>query len=132
MSLVEIIPTDGEIKTREDYDRVVQLWHTQARDDFWAFRKFMRPDMVWGWFIEDVWLHLQQFYLDMCMGLRPKLALMAPLQHGKSWTVTDFAAWMAGKRPVCKTIFASFSDDLGVSTNLDVKRMIQSETYRQD
>ena len=57
MSLVELIPASGEIKTREDYDHVVQLWHAQARDSFWAFRKFMRPDMVWGWFVEDVALH---------------------------------------------------------------------------
>ena len=124
MSLVELIPTSGEIKTREDYDHVVQLWHVQARDSFWAFRKFMRPDMVWGWFVEDVALHLQQFYRDMCAGKRPKLAILAPPQHGKSWTVTDFAAWMAGKRPDFKTIFASFSDDLGVRTNLDVKRLV--------
>jgi hypothetical protein len=39
---------------------------------------------------------LQRFYEDMLAGRRPKLAIMAPPQHGKSWAATDFAAWVAG------------------------------------
>ena len=37
---------------------------------------------------------------------------------------------MAGKNPNLKTIFASYSDDLGMRTNLDLQRMFMSPAYR--
>jgi hypothetical protein len=46
------------------------------------------------------------------------------LQHGKSWAATDFIAWVAGHNPDLKTIFASYSDELGTRTNLDLQRMM--------
>ena len=55
----------------------------EAREHFVAFRQYMRPDAVWNWWTQDVALELQQFYDDMVAGRRPKLALMAPPQHGK-------------------------------------------------
>ena len=69
---------------------------------------------------------MQRFYRDLTEGRRPKLALMAPPQHGKSWTVWDFIAWIAGKHPSSKTIFGSYSDDLGVECNRDLQRTIKS------
>jgi hypothetical protein len=50
-------------------------------------------------------------------------------QHGKTEQVTDFLAWIAGKRPDLKTIFASYSDELGVKVNRDVQRIMTSERY---
>jgi hypothetical protein len=35
---------------------------------------------------------------------------MAHPQSGKSMATTDFIAWVAGKNPELKTIFASYSD----------------------
>ena len=102
----------------------------EARSNFWAFRRYMRPEMLWGWWVEQVAVELQQFYLDLVAGKRPQLALMAPPQHGKSWAATDFIAWVAGKNPNLKTIFASYSDDLGMRTNLDLQRMFMSPAYR--
>jgi hypothetical protein len=55
----------------------------------------MRPTMQWGWWVEMLCLELQQFYEDLAAGLRPRLAIMAPPQHGKSWAATDFIAWVA-------------------------------------
>jgi hypothetical protein len=54
-----------------------------------------------------------------------------PPQTGKSWTVTDFIAWVAGNSPDKKTIFGSFSDDLGVRTNLDLQRIMATRRYRK-
>jgi predicted phage terminase large subunit-like protein len=102
----------------------------EARRNFWAFRRYMRPGMLWGWWAEQVAVELQHFYLDLVAGKRPQLALMAPPQHGKSWAATDFIAWVAGKNPNLKTIFASYSDDLGMRTNLDLQRMFMSPAYR--
>ena len=68
----------------------------------------------------------------MVAGKRPQLALMAPPQHGKSWAATELMAWVAGKNPNLKTIFASYSEDLGTRTNLDLQRMFMSPAYRSD
>jgi predicted phage terminase large subunit-like protein len=102
----------------------------EARDWFFAFRRRMRPTMLWGWWCEEVALELQEFYADFVAGKRPKLALMTPPQHGKSWTALDFIAWVAGKNPDWKTIFASYSDELGTRTNLELQRMLGSPAYR--
>jgi predicted phage terminase large subunit-like protein len=73
---------------------------------------------------------LQEFYQDFAAGRRPRLAIEAPPQHGKSWAATDFMAWVAGKNADLKTIFASYSDDLGVRTNLDLQRIVQSPNFQ--
>ena len=69
--------------------------------------------MLWGWWVELVAVELQKFYQDFVAGRRPRLALMAPPQHGKSLTAIDFIAWISGKNPDIKTIFASYSAELG-------------------
>ena len=50
---------------------------------------------------------LQNFYENLIAGKRPRLAISAPPQHGKSWAATDFMSWVAGKNPDLKIIFAS-------------------------
>jgi hypothetical protein len=81
-----------------------------------------------GW-QHDVADELQRFYRSLINGERPKLVLMAPPQHGKTEQVTDFLAWIAGKRPDLKAIFASYSDELGVKVNRDLQRIMTSERY---
>jgi hypothetical protein len=69
----------------------------EARESFWAFRKNLRyGTMLSGWWVELVAVELQQFYEDFAAGRRPKLALTAPPQHGKSGTAIDFTAWSSG------------------------------------
>jgi hypothetical protein len=102
-----------------------------AREDFGVFRRVVRPDMLWGWWLDEIARELQQFYIDLLAGRRPKLALMAPAQHGKSWTVRDFIVWVAGRNPDLKTLFASYSDQLGVDCNRHVGRTIKSATYHK-
>jgi len=106
------------------------LGAAQARDSFYAFRRMVRPGMLRGWFVESVELELQRFYKELAAGKRPQLALMAPPQHGKSWAVTDFIAWAIGKNPDWKTIFASYSAELGIRTNVALQRMLTSENYQ--
>jgi predicted phage terminase large subunit-like protein len=113
-----------------DIELLIELACGKARDRFADFRRLMRPGMLCGWWTQEVAQHLQQFYEDLRAGRRPKLALMAPPQIGKSSAVTDFIAWMAGKDPDLKTIFASYSDELGIRTNVEIQRMIQQPSYR--
>jgi predicted phage terminase large subunit-like protein len=66
----------------------------------------------------------------MKRGTRPLWVLEAPPQHGKSRTLTDFAAWLAGKEPDWRTIYASFSSDLGDKANAAMQRTLDSDNFK--
>lgn len=102
----------------------------QARASFWAYRQYIDPRMVRGWFQRTVARELQWFYDEMKAGLRPKLFIAAPPQHGKSLSVTDFIAWMAGQDPDLQIIYTSFSDRLGVRANLRLQRAYDHPRYQ--
>jgi predicted phage terminase large subunit-like protein len=102
----------------------------EARENFWAFRRYIRSNMLWGWWVEKVSIELQMFYGDIIAGKRPTLVMMTPPQHGKTTAAEDFIAWLAGKKPDWKTIYASYGDELGVQRNLNLQRTIQSPRYR--
>jgi predicted phage terminase large subunit-like protein len=114
----------------DDVELAAEQAACEARQNFWAFRRYMRPDMLWGWWVEEVSIELQRFYRDVVAGKRPTLVLMTPPQHGKTTAAEDFIAWLAGKHPDWKTIYASYSDELGVQRNLNLQRTIQSPRYR--
>ena len=91
----------------------------------------MRPKMLENWWTDALAEAMQQFYADLVAGKRPNLAIGAPPQHGKSWAATDFISWVAGKNPDLKIIFASYSDDLGMRTNLDLQRLFEMPQYQR-
>ncbi len=117
--------------TRDDADAYSEYYNAVAREDFNFYRSRVRVGAKWNWFTKDLNAHLQQFYCDFVAGKRPKLVISTPPQHGKSWAAEDFIAWVAGNRPMYKTIFASFSQDLGVRCNIALQRTLQSARYRQ-
>lgn len=119
------------IDDSEKADAAAQYIYANARAKFYVFRQFIRPGMMWNWWTEEVALELQRFYEKFMLGLRPKLALMAPPQHGKSWTAEDFLAWIAGKNPELRSVFSSYSEDLGVRTNSYLQRTLQSDLFKQ-
>jgi predicted phage terminase large subunit-like protein len=102
----------------------------EARKDFWAFRQYQHPGLILGWWQRDAAMHLQQFAADLITGKRPKLIIQAPPQHGKSETIIDFIAWLSGRYPHLKTIFASFSERLGVRANMALQRIFETDRYR--
>jgi predicted phage terminase large subunit-like protein len=101
-----------------------------ARGSFIAYRRLVRPPMLWGWWVEQITLELQLFYQALVAGKRPMLSIITPPQHGKSWAVEDFIAWTAGKNPGHKTIYASYSEDLGTLRNHNLRRTFESPVYR--
>lgn len=113
----------------------VDLYEAEAcglcRENFALFRQYIRPTMLWDWWLADAANHLQKFYEDMLRGKRPKLCLQAPPQHGKSWTVEDFVAWVIGRNPDLKVIFASYADSLGVRINKHLQRTIWRPEYQK-
>jgi len=114
----------------EDIDLIEDWWIQKSRVNFLAYRQFMRNErFTSGWFMADLCKHLQQFYCDLRAGLRPILLIQSPPQHGKSWTVSDFISWISGKWPEIRSIYATYSDTLGVRCNLSQQRQIDSEKY---
>src|SRR5450759_4701381 len=116
--------------TSYDVQLLEELAQARARESFLEFRRYIRPQLIIGWWVREVAQKLQRFYKDFVAGERPKLALMAPPQHGKSWAVTDFIAWVAGNNPDKKTIFGSYSDDLGVRTNTELQRIYSTDAFK--
>jgi predicted phage terminase large subunit-like protein len=115
----------------EDVELLEKYFNLKAKDDFYTFRRLMHPKDKTGWFYKDLTAHLQQFYLDLAAGLRPNLIIQSPPQHGKSEAIVDFTAWICGKNPNLKVIFASFSDTLSVRANLKMQRMLSSIRYQK-
>jgi hypothetical protein len=91
----------------------------------------VRPNMIPCWWQRVVAAHLTRFWHQQQEGKRPKLVLGAPPQHGKSDMMKDFCAWVAGKNPASKTIFASYADELGISANLHPQRMMALPMYQK-
>jgi hypothetical protein len=112
-------------------DLAIERACAQARESFPHFRRLMRPELKRGWWLDNLCEHLERFYRDLEAGKAPKMAIEAPAQHGKSWAVTDFTAWVAGKNPNLKIIFASYSEGLGERTNLDLQRRMRSPRYAE-
>jgi predicted phage terminase large subunit-like protein len=44
--------------------------------------------------------------------------------------VTDFTSWCAGKDPDMRTLFTSYSDDLGTRTNSELQRIYMSPAFK--
>ena len=112
-------------------DDYVGALYVMARDDFGLFRQLIHPDMHWNWWTDEVARELNRFYLDLKEGRRPKVALMAPPQHGKTSATVDSIAWIAGKNPDLKTIYASYSDELGTAANRSLLRILTSDAFRK-
>jgi predicted phage terminase large subunit-like protein len=120
----------SKVYTIQDLDLLEQLAILEAREDFYAFRKLIHPKMKTGWFTRSISHHLQDFYVEWMAGNRPKLAISTPPQHGKSSAVVDFIAWCAGKNPEKRVIFSSFSERLGVRSNMALQRIYGSKRYQ--
>jgi hypothetical protein len=113
---------------RRKYEESV---YAALRKDFWSFRLALRPNMIPCWWQKEVADHLTLFWSQFKRGMRPKLVLGAPPQHGKTETMRDFAVWVAGKDPTLKIIFASYADELGIGANLHMQRMMQTDVFRK-
>lgn len=114
-----------------DLELIENLLLEEARVNFWAFRKLMRPNMLVGWFQRDLAHKLQSFYEKLIKGERPVLIIQAPPQHGKSVSVVDIIAWISGRCPYLKIGFASYSDMLGIKTNLHLQRTFADTKFQR-
>ena len=123
---------DDQPLIKTDYlDVITAVNAAMARESFAVFRRTIRPDMSWSPFVGLMTRELQKFHEAFVAGKRPRLAMMTPPQHGKSSAAEDFMAWEAGKNPSLKTIYASYSDELGVLRNMNLQRLFASRCSRR-
>ena len=120
-----------ESYTPRQREEAIKLALHRRREDFWWFRRHVRPDMLQAWWQRDVARHLNSWFQDFKLGKRPKLVLQSPPQHGKSEQVRDFVAWLLGNNRGLKIIFTTYSDELGMATNLALQRMLGSPKYQE-
>jgi predicted phage terminase large subunit-like protein len=121
---------DQPLIMRERLDAMTEAVAAMARESFPVFRRIVRPRMLWPPFVGQLTRELQKFHDAFVAGKRPRLAMLTPPQHGKSWAAEDFCAWVAGKHPEFKTIYSSFSADLGVLRNMNLQRLFTSQPYQ--
>jgi hypothetical protein len=50
---------------------------------------------------------------------------------GKSMAAEDVAAWLAGRNPDRRILYASYSESLGMRMSLNLQRMMMSTKYRE-
>ena len=122
---------DGRPLAEDDIELIEEYWAMEARRSLWAYRQYMDPAMVRGWWVAHISQELQDFFERMKAGKRPKLLIEAPPQHGKSRGLHDAISWFSGQDPDLKTIYGSFSDDLGTTANSVLQRAMDSDKYRR-
>lgn len=116
---------------RRKLQLILEARARKARNCFLTFRQMLNPRDKWGWWQREVAAELQRFEADLLAGKRPKLVIQAPPQHGKSVQIIDFIAWLCGRHPHLRHIYASFSDRLGLRANLKLRRIFASDAYRR-
>lgn len=117
--------------TLSDIDLIEQNYITKSRRDFYTYRRYMNHRAKVGWFYKSITSELQKFYDEFIEGKKPKLIIQAPPQHGKSEAIVDFIGWLSGKHPDKRSIYASFSERLGVRANLKMQRSMATEKYKK-
>ena len=115
----------------KDIDLLDLLAIHESRESFYAYRCYIHPSMTQGWFTEELARIGEQFYTELLSGKRPKYAIEAPPQHGKSTLVVDLITWIAGKHPDFRQMYTSFSDRLGVRANLAIQRIFDSKKFKR-
>jgi predicted phage terminase large subunit-like protein len=117
--------------SKEAKEATADAFVIAARENFAQYRLVMNPRMMLRyWFPRRLAHELRLFYEDWQAGKRPVLMIATPPQHGKSLSVLDFAAWVAGKNPHTRIIYSSFSDRLSIRANLRMQRALDNANYR--
>ena len=126
------LQTEGcrQLYSKTDLDLMALKAQSEARMSFWAYRQMLSPSMIIGWWQREVSRELMEFWRAWQAGERPVLLITAPPQHGKSRQIVEFISWVSGQNPDTKTVYASFSDDLGTRANRDLQRIYDLDRFR--
>lgn len=96
-----------------------------ARRDFFEYCKVMHPSFYKDdrLYLKTLCSELQDFYYNddefMLVNIPPR--------HGKSFTATNFVAWILGQNPNEKVISGSYNEDLSKNFSKTVRNTIDTE-----
>lgn len=109
-------------------DLLLEQKRDEARQSLLRFSEYTFEDYRPNWHHEVICQ-----YLDALLASKfRKLLIFAPPRHGKSELVSRrLPAYAFGRNPDEQIIACSYSDDLASRMNRDIKRIIQSEAYRE-
>jgi len=124
-------PVNKKRLTAEQLVKLARYQLALARENFYQYRLLTSPGMIDCWWQRHSAAAIQDWWRAMQNEERPMLVLGAPPQHGKSEQIRDLVSWIAGQDPDRKIMFTSYSNELGVTTNLSVQRKMSSRAYRQ-
>ena len=102
----------------------LRRWH--ARQNLLAFTTYTKPDYATNWHHAELAKKLDEVAAGRCR----RLMVFMPPQHGKSELVSRrFPAFLLGRNPDLRLICASHTNNLAVSLNRDVQRIIIGDAY---
>ncbi len=91
------------------------------------FTMYTKPDYRASWHHKLLAERLDRVAAGLC----PRLMIFLPPQHGKSELVSRrFPAFVLGRNPELRLIGSSHTNDLAISMNRDVQRIICDNAYR--
>jgi predicted phage terminase large subunit-like protein len=118
---------------QQEFDPIAiakQLNILEAQDNLQGFVKHTKKNYEFGWFNELLCTELDQFLLNVEMGMMPRLMIFAPPRSGKSELASRrFPAYVLGKHPDWSIIGCSYSSDLSDRMSRDVQRIIETHQY---
>jgi len=98
----------------------------QAQTNLMDFTEYTKPDYSANWHHRELARMLDLVAMRKC----PRLMVFMPPQHGKSELVSRrFPAFLLGRNPDMRLIGCSHTNDLAVSMNRDVQRIMTSDAY---
>ncbi len=102
------------------------MLRARARENLLPFTTYTRPDYAASWHHVALAEKLDQIAANRCR----RLMVFMPPQHGKSELVSRrFPAYILGRNPDLRLICASHTNELAVSMNRDVQRIMTSNAY---
>ncbi len=99
-----------------------------SRKNLLPFTEYSKPDYSTNWHHEELAKKLDLVAEGRCR----RLMVFMPPQHGKSELVSRrFPAFLLGRNPDLRLIGCSHTNDLAVSMNRDVQRIMTSDAYEK-
>lgn len=94
------------------------------------------PSYLCGWVHKDICKRLEKFSSDVVDGLSPRLMLLMPPRHGKSFIVSErFPVWHLGRNPSHQILLASYGQFLSDSFSKRARNLarepITEETFEE-
>ncbi len=106
--------------------KLKRLLRANARQNLLPFTTCTKPDYATNWHHEELAKRLDRVAAGLCR----RLMVFMPPQHGKSELVSRrFPAFMLGRNPDLRLICASHTNELAVSMNRDVQRIMTGNAY---